>query len=266
MGRSLDTVSFTVTQPNTGLAMAAVAGDSGNVRNARLGSIVQIAALWTYAQAVGFTQCVFPSGNDQTRNIRYRNTASNPVNALPMGWGTPVEPQELLSLFEAGSNTAGDVELAHALMYYDDLPGSDSQLITLDELNQRLVRLVTVEDTITPTAASAYSGARALNAASQLLRANTQYAVLGANIGVVCGALTIRGVDTGNLRCGVPGQALANDNGTNWFVRLAEEFGLPMIPTLNYANAPGIFTEIVQNENTTAVPFSWMLAELAPGS
>ncbi len=263
MGKALDLVSFTATAPTAGTAMTVVPSDSANVKNAVLGARSQIVAAWSYGQAVGFTQIVFPSGNDQTRNIRYRNVAGQPVNMLPLGWGTPVQPQELVSLTQAGSAVAGDVELAHLMLRYDDLPGIDSRLISLDELDARLIRVVTVEDTITPTAASAYSGARAINAASALLQANTDYAVLGVSVGVVCGAISLRGPDTGNLRCGVPGQALANDAGVNWFVRLAQEFQMPMIPVFNYANAPATFTEIVQNENLTAVPFSWTLAQLS---
>lgn len=262
MPRAIDMVSFTATQPNTGLAMTAVAGDSGQVRNAAPGTVARIVAAWSKAQAVGFTQIVFPSGNDQTRNIRFRNTANAPVNSLPLGWGQPVQPQETMVLTQAGSNTAGDVELAHLLLEYEDLPGIQGRFIGPDELASQIVRLVTVEDTITPTVASTYSGPRALNAASALLQANTNYAVLGVNVGVVCGAITIRGADIGNLRTGVPGQALANDLGINWFVRLSEWFGRPFIPVFNYANAGNIFTEVVQDENLVAVPFSWMLAEL----
>jgi hypothetical protein len=260
---ALDTVSWTVTQPNTGLAMTPVTGDSANVRNVMQGTVAMIAAAWTKAQAVGFTGILFPSGNDQTRNIRYRNAVNQAVNMMGRGVGTPVQPQETMTLFQAGSNTAGDVELAHQLMYYDSLPGGQARVIKVDELWSRVVRMVTVEDTITPTVASTYSGARALNAASDLLRANTDYAIVGASIGIACGALCVRGVDTANLRCSVPGQVVANDRGVNWFADLAEQYDLPMIPVINSANKAGIFTEVVQDENLTAVPFAWHLYELA---
>lgn len=264
--RALDLVSFTVTVPGAaGSAMAPVVGDSANVRNSALGTSAKIVSMWTKAQAVGFTQVTFPSGNDQTRNWRYRNTVNAPINMIPLGFGTPVQPQETLALTQAGSAVAGDVELAHMLIAYDDLPGVQSQLIDSAELGNRFVRLVTVEDTITATVASTYSGARSLVAASNLLRANTPYAVLGASIGITGGALTLRGVDTGNLRVGLPCQALANDLGVNFFRNLADWFGAPMIPTFNSANGAGIFTELVQDENLVAVPFAWHLAELALG-
>ena len=263
--RALDLVSFAVTAPGAvGVAMAPVTGDSANVRNAALGSVARIVAIWSKAQAVGFTQVTFPSGNDQTRNIRYRNVANTPINMFERGGYTLVQPQETLALTQAGSAVAGDVELAHMLIQYDDLPGVASRLIDVAELEGRFVRKVTVEDTITATAGAAYSGARALNAASDLLRANTDYAVIGASIGITGGALTLRGVDTGNLRVGVPCQALANPIGVNWFKELAEWFGSPMIPQFNSANKSGIFTELVTDENLVAVPFAWHLAELAP--
>lgn len=263
---ALDTVSFTVTAPGAaGVAMAPVVGDSANVRNSAMGTMARIVAMWTKAQAVGFTQVTFPSGNDQTRNIRYRNVANTPINMFERGGFTPVQPQETLALTQAGSAVAGDVELAHMLIAYDDLPGVASRLIDVGTLEQRFVRKVTVEDTVTATVASTYSGARALNAASDLLRANTDYAVIGASIGIAGGVLTLRGVDTGNLRVGVPCQALANDLGVNWFRTLSEWFAAPMIPVINSANKAGIFTELVQDENLVAVPFAWHLAELSAG-
>jgi hypothetical protein len=128
-------------------------------------------------------------------------------------------------------------------------------------VRRRGVASLTVEDTVTATAASAYSGARALNQASDLLKADTDYAVMGAVVGIVGGALTLRGVDTGNLRAAVP--CLLDGNVTNnWFGMLSEANDMPLIPVINSANRAGIFTELVQDENLVAVPFSWNLVEL----
>lgn len=263
LGAALDVVSFSVTAPGaTGTAMAAAGGDSASARNCPEGNLIRLSAMWSKAQAVGFTSLTYPSGNDTTRGVRYRNVANQPGNMLARGVGTVFQPQEPLTLVQAGSAVAGDVELAHLLVYYENLPGVNAMLIDAAELASRLVRLVTVEDTVTPTVASTYSGARAINAASALLRANTQYAILGAKLGAVCGALTVRGPDVGNLRCAVPGLTTPDVETVNWFAQLSEWYGVPMIPTFNNANAPGTFVEVMQDENLTAVPFSLLLAEL----
>jgi len=85
-----------------------------------------------------------------------------------------------------------------------------------------------------------------------------------ATLGAVCGALTVRGVDTGNLRVGIPGLSGDANWTVNWFALLADWFGVPCIPVFNSANKAGIFSENMQDENLTAVPFSLNLVQLAP--
>lgn len=263
---NLDTISFTATAPGAGpTAMTAVTGDPTAIRNSREGSKILMLAAWCKAQAVGFSQILFPDGHDLVRNIRFRNLANQCDNKLPLGVLQPMRPQDPLTLSQSGSAVAGDVELVHMLYWYEDLPGINGRLLTLSEVISRGVDQLTVEDTTTATAASTYSGSRALNAASDLLRANTDYAVLGAVLGAVCGALTIRGVDSGNLRASIPGLSGDANWTANWFSFLSDWYNVPCIPVFNSANKAGVFIENVQDENLTAVPFSLNLVQLAPG-
>jgi hypothetical protein len=260
---ALDVQSFAIDAPGAGgKVLAAVTGDPNSIRNCPEGNRVQIIAAFSKAQGAGFTQITFPSGNDTTRNIRYANVANQPGNMLCRGIGQTVQPQEPLSLFEVGSAVVGDIELASVMVFYDSLPGVDSQLISPGDLSSRLVRLVTIQNSITATAASVYSAAQAINAGSDLLRANTQYALLGYKLGAACQCLTLRGPDTGNLRVAMPGLIAPDVETINWFVELSEWFSLPLIPTFNSANKTGTFIECLTDENLTAVPFSLLLAEL----
>ena len=144
-----------------------------------------------------------------------------------------------------------------------EAPGVSGRLIAPDELDARMVKAVTVQDTSTPTVAGNWGGARALNQASGLLQANTDYALVGILCGVSCAAISIRGPDTGNLRAGVPGAALNPLNNEDWFVQLSIETGRPCIPVFNYANAGATFIEVLQNQALAAVPFSLSLIELS---
>lgn len=262
---NLDLISFQVVAPGASITAATVlAGDPASVRNGRADSRVRLVAAWSKSQLAGRTQVTFPSGNDQTRNISWRNIANQPDNKLPVGMPQFMQPQDPLSVGQIGSATGGDVETVHLMFHYEDLPGVAGRLLMPDEVSARGVRQVTIEDTITATAAGAYSGARAWNANTSLLRANTDYAVLGAVVGATCGALTIRGTDSGNLRCPIPGLSGDAKVTINWFRDIADYWGLPSIPVFNYANAASIFTEIVQDENLVVVPFSLALVELAP--
>lgn len=263
MKMTLDTVSWAAVAPGSaGIAATVVAGDSAQVRST--GSIIggQLIGLWTNAQASGFTQVLFPYGHDMSRNIRYRNTNNSPINIIP-GWATqPMKSQDLITVTQAGSAVALDQETIHALLAYPELEGGADKYIGLEEFESRCEELVTIEDTITATVGSVYSGPRAINAVTTTLKANRNYAVLGAIIAANCGAITIRGQDTANLRASIPGNAGSQAETRDWFCRLAEKTGMPTIPVINAANQANTFIEVITNENLTAVPISLMLALL----
>jgi hypothetical protein len=264
MGKALDTTGFAVTAPGAaGTAMVAFATDPAAVRNSPDGSLIRLVGEWCKAQATGFTQVVYPSGNDTTRNLRFENVANQPGNMFPRGFCAFQKAQDALALTQAGSAVAGDVELAHLLMYYDDLPGIDQKLIDVAECTARQVRPVTIQGTLTATAAAAWSGATAVSAFTQFLRGNTQYAWLGYKLSAACGAIAMSGPSTGNLRVGGPGLTSPDVETVNWFPQLSEWHGLPMIPTFNTADAAGTFFQISQDENLTAVVLSLFLMELA---
>lgn len=264
LGAAIDTVTFSVTAAAAGgAAMAVVSGDSANVRNSTFAQKPVVAQHWVKSQTSGFYQFTHASGHDLVRDIRGRHVAAAVLPLFAPGYTEPTEPQETIAATLGAGAVAGDVELLVLQMYYPDLPGVRAQLIDLGQLDARMVDYVTVEDSTTATAASVYSGSRALNAASDLLKANTDYAILGAHIGGVCGALTIRGVDTGNLRVAIPGMPGRPDLTANWFAWLTQETGIAMIPVVNSANKAGVFIENITDENLVAVPFALVMAELS---
>jgi hypothetical protein len=261
----LDIITFTATAPGAGGAAAApVTGDSATVQSGPEETSGYLVGLWTKAQAAGFTQVLFPFGHDMSRNIRYPNIANSPTSVLERGSWQPMKSQDLIQVTQAGSAVAGDVELVCAQIAYPNVGGGSDKFIDSAELDQRIEEMVTINDTVTATAASAYSGARTLNQVTTALKANRDYAVLGALIGITCAALTVRGQDTANRRCAIPGQATVANETKDYFVRLARDQGMPLIPVLNAANQGGTFIEVMQDENLTAVPFALILALLEP--
>lgn len=265
MSAAVDTVGYNAVQPNTGLAATAIVGDSLTTKFAGPGAGPMIAAWWCKNQVAGFHQLTWPSGHDVTRGIRSRVPLGSVLPRYPRSWSPSLEPQELVSAFIAGSNVAGDQEIGVLQFYYPDLPGVSPRLIDEATLNSRGIRALTIEDTTGALTSVLWTGARALNAASDLLRANTDYAVVGYNLGVICAAIAIRGPDTGNLRIGVPGDTANGLVSERYFVDMTREMGVPYIPVFNSANKASTFTDCLQDENVTVVPFSWSLVELAPG-
>jgi hypothetical protein len=260
-----EVVSSSVTAPgSSGSPMVAISGDQLTVKNAEQTSRVELLTAWSKVQGAGWFQIVFPSGNDTTRNIRTRTTVGIATPRLPLSGRQALRPQELMSWSLAGSSTAGDVELLHALLWYHDLPGLNMRLIDWDELQRRAARTVSVEDTVTPTSAASYSGARSLTAGSDLLRANTDYALVGGVVGTLAGALCLRGPDFANGRVAIPCEPTRPDLTCNFFEFLSYELSRPMIPVFNSANKSAMISEIVQDENLASVPFAWNLVELSP--
>ncbi len=260
----IEVLSFSATAPgSSGAAAAALSGDSLTIKNGKDGSRISLLGLWSKNQTAGFVQVASPLMHDSTRGIRVRANAAIVRNVLTTKFPQQMYAQDSLSAQIAGSAVAGDVELASMLLYYEDLPGVNARLIGADELATRLKSITTVDASITTTAGPGYSGSEALNAESDLLHANQDYAILGAVVGVRCLAVTLKGPDTSNLRIAVPGEPNNPNRTGSFFVNLAERYNMPLIPVINSANRASTFLEAAQDENAAAVTVSWILAELA---
>lgn len=243
----LEVVSAGAIQPNTGAAGVVFTGDSLTVKNARSGGIA-ILALWSTNQVAGFNQVTFPSGHDTTRGYRSGSPIGLNPCQLPLGASIPVTPQELLSITIAGSNVAADLEQMSMLIRYKDLPGIDARLITADQAESRTEKMTTIEASITSVAGPGYSGEEAINADSDLLLANRDYAVLGMSSRTLAHALTLRGPDLGNVRVAVPG-LLRNEITSQWFSLLSRAHKEPLVPVINSGNKNSTLIGVAVDEN-----------------
>lgn len=255
----LHLIGASATQPNTGAAAAAVTGDSLVVANGK--GDIKIIAAWADNQTAGWFQIAAPTGHDTSRGFRAVTSAGDPRNVLTPGLGLPVSAQETLAVQIAGSNTAGDVETVAMLLAYDNLPGIDAKMIKWAELVRRMEKITTIQATLTHAAAG-HSGSELITAESDLLKANRQYAVLGANCSVETCALTLIGPDTGNVRIGVPGNKLAANHGVEFFPHLARAFDAAYIPVINSGNKGSTYLGTLGDENAASVVASWHLALL----
>jgi hypothetical protein len=138
--------------------------------------------------------------------------------------------QDVLTVDLSGSGTAGDIETAALLFYYEDLGGIQQNLISLDELYKRGVGEMGQEIQITAGTAGGWSGSRAINADFDNFKANTWYALVGYQVDVEVAAVAFKGADTGNLRVGGPGDELGPHITNEWFIRLSRFYQKPLIP------------------------------------
>jgi hypothetical protein len=252
-------ITAQATQPNTGLAGTANTGDSLTIKNGR-GKIHTIAG-WSSRQVAGFSQIVVPSGHDTTRNYRAGVAAALGQLVMPLDLQMPLEAQETIASTIAGSNTAGDIELDSFLVYYADFPGINMRSITAQQLEQRTRKYTTVETSITAVVTGQYAEA-AITADSDLLKANSDYAVIGMSSRTGAHSLTLKAPDFGNVRVGCPGM-LRPEVTSQWFVLLSRVHGLPLVPVFNTGNKAQTSVGFVMNETAAATAVTLYLALLS---
>lgn len=265
-GPAMEILSGYVTQPNTALtAWTMASGDSLQIRNSPDASKeISLLTMWADNQVAGYMGVRSPRFHDNTKGYRARATVSDVVPLFPLGVKQRLYGQDVLIVEHSGSNTAGDLESGSLLMYYEDLPGSSARFITPDELRKRWVHCRPVENTLALGTAGGYSGAEAINAEEDPLIANTDYALVGYLVDTECCTVTWKGIDTGNLRVGGPGNETLRHVTANWFIRLSDAFGKPLIPVFNSANKAGITLEGVQDENGADPLVNSILVQLSP--
>ncbi len=242
------------------------AGNSLTVRNAPLDSAVTLLSVWALNQVVGTLRVRSPKLHDNVQGIRLDVTAGDAKPLLPWGVGQKLSPQDVLIAEITGSAVAGDIEQAAMLIYYSNLPGADARLASIEDVMRRGVNIVPVENTITNGVAGGWSAEEAINAEFDLLKANTDYALVGYLIDAECAAVRWRGADTANLGVGGPGDELNRGQTSDWFIRLSRAFNLPLIPVFNSANKGGILVDIADDENATAHTITSLFVEIGPSA
>lgn len=265
MGLAMELISGRATAPGSTLtALTMAAGNSLTVRNTALTTDIRMIDMWAFNNAAGIFRIRSPKLHDNVQGIRYRIAASDPISLFPHGSYQRLTPQDTLIAEISGSATGGQIEQGQALIWYSDLPGSNSRLANWSDILPRIVNELTVEVAITSGAGGGYTGQVAINSTFDLLQANTDYAILGGVVDVLCGAIRVTGPDFANFGIGFPGY-LNNRNFTaRYFKELNLLLGVPTIPVFNSANKNGTLVDVVQNQAAAAVNTNLVLVQLAP--
>jgi len=265
MGAALELLTGFATAPGTTFTSLTMAsGNSATIRNAPIGSRVHLLQAWVDAQGAGVFRIRSPRLHDNVQGIRLATTVGYPVPLLPWGYPQRLVPQDTLVLEITGSAVAGDIETACLLVWYEDLPGVSSRFIDTATLRSRMSNMIAVENTLALGVAGGYSGEEPINAEFDLLKANTDYALLGYLVNAECAAVRWRGADVGNVGIGGPGEPDIRELTKDWFVKLTEAYGIPLIPVFNSANRFGILVDGAQDENGVDVTVTSIFAELGP--
>jgi hypothetical protein len=267
MGAALELLTGFVTAPGaTQTALTMASGNSLAIRNCDMAKRVLLLETWTDSQAAGIWRIRSPKMHDNVQGIRYRTTISDTAYLMPFGVGQRLYPQDVLTAELSGSAVAGDIETASMLVWYEDLPGANARFIGFDELMRRGVNVLTVETSHTFGVAGGYSGQVAFNSSFDLLKANTDYALLGYVTNLEAASFRWIGADVANLGIGGPGNETLRHVTNEWFLRLSQRWSMPLIPVFNAANKAGILVDGAQDENAGTAVLNSVLVELAPAT
>lgn len=264
MNGCLEVLSGFVTAPSSTLtALTMGSGDRLQIRPFNAPRRAFLLTFWSDHQTAGSVRIKSPNMHDFVNGIRAYSVASEVSPLLLSPAPQELYSQDTLTVETDGSATAGDIESVSLLVYYEEVNGLNAKLITPYELKQRTKSVLTVQNTLATGTAGGYSGEESIVAETDVLKPNTNYAIIGANVSAECCTIGYRSSDFGNLRVGIPGNETKPELTNNWFVWLSNHFNLPLIPVFNSASKNSVLLDAVQDENGTDVLVSTNLVELS---
>ena len=270
-GPAIEVITGYVTAPGaTYTAWTMATGNSNQIRSADSASKAILLSAWGWNQTAGVLRIRSPRLHDAQSAIRLRNPANLCAPRFATyGFEAPQQlliPQDVLTIEQTGSSTGGQIETGSLLIYYPALPGVAGRFIDGPTLQKQGINILGQEVAITTGTAGGYSGQVAINSTVDTLKANTDYALMGIETDVRVCTIRVQGVDSGNLGVGVPGEYTIPDVQANWFVRLSDSFGYPMIPVFNSANKTAILVDAVAQQSAVSVVATLIMIELPAGA
>lgn len=262
MGIALQVVSGFATNPGAApTALTPAVGDSFAVDVFDPSSRARFLAAWVENATGGVLRFRSPRLHDPAQGLRIRVPANDQVQAIGGPEYQPLYPGDQLIVESSGGGA--EVDVVSYLVYYDNLPGISAPLQTWAQIQDRIVNVAGVEINLTSGAtAGQYGGARTLNQDFQNLRAGESYALLGYTCASAFATLRITGPDTGKLGVGGPGSPNTWDT-SDWFVKLSDKTGLPLIPVIQANNAGGTVVDMIDTATAINRPVTLLLAELS---
>lgn len=250
-------------------ALAAATGESTSLRWLGSATSCEQISVWGADSA---TKCQFsirsPLLHDNVRGIRYGYMA-NPTLSANSGkpqffsspyWTQPYEPTDTL-IIEA-NGTAADRCILSQCLKYDSPDIQGARLLTYQQVESRLRNIVGILVAPTGAATGDYGTSVALNSSDDRLKANTDYALLGATSDLMFTTCGIFGPDTANFTIPFPG-SWQEDIQAGWFYELARNLMQPLIPVINANNKGVTFVKIADVGGAITPNIVLQLAELS---
>lgn len=267
MGLAMDMVGFSRTAGGGGVDTAFTAsvvapGDTFTVRNFNPQSFAfMVNLLLQYVTAGAQVRVRSPLLHDNVQGLRFR-PGETPIRfSFPKEQGQILRPQDTL-IVEQMSNLASEVNTGCLTHFYQDLPGANARLHMWGDVAGLIKNLKPVLVAAPENAAAGSWQDTVITTSEDLLKANTDYAVLGYMVDRAEAAIAIKGPDTSNLRVGGPGDVRTVEV-ARYFVDMSQMHMLPMIPVINSANKGATFVSVLSQTTGNTPNVQLMLAELS---
>lgn len=257
---AIDTVLGQVTNQVALTNITVAAGDSLAVRAFSPPARAYLEDITVKGGQVTTTRVLSPYLHDTTRGITMITSQAPNLYGLPKAVAQELNSQDALIVQTLSGGANSTVVALHT--YYSDLGASSARLSDWGTVKGLIGDIKPVEIDVTASATIGQWNDLAFTTTENLLRANTDYAVLGYTVDVACCVVAFKGQDTGNLRISGPGTVL-QDVSVNYFVDLDMNADSPHIPIINAANAANTTVSVADNAASTAVKVQLILAELS---
>lgn len=260
MGSIIEVITGRATNPAALTALTVNTGDTFTVRSYGEGVTPILENLWTQQATAGFVRLRTPRIHDAVQGIRMVANAARPSSLLPYGTEQRLQSTDALT-FEIQGGGA-EVDAAAALMYYANVSSGQGRFATWEQVKPLIANILSVQvDVAGPTTSGDWSAGTNITNFSDLLKADTWYAVLGYTLDTASLAVAIRGADTGNYRVGGPG-ILEADETRDWFVKLSKAHGTPHIPIINSQNKGATQAFVARVGAGGTINVSFVMAQL----
>lgn len=258
---AIDTVAAKVVNPGASFsAVTFASGDSGTVRNFAATDTAYLERITRAGATAGGVRVISPLLHDNVRGITFYANDNPTAFLMPKARGQRLRPQDTLAVSATGGTA--ETDLVFLSVYYSNLPGATARLYNWSDVMPLIANIKPVEIDVTNSATIGTWQDTLITNTENLLKANTDYAVLGYTTDTLQSMVGIKGLETGNLRIAGPGNT-RTDVTAFYFVDWSDREQTPHIPVINAANANGIFVSTIDTVASSTPKISLTLAELS---
>lgn len=241
-------------------AVTLVSGGTGTIAiDAFTSGNAYLEEIWAAGATTDFVRYRSPRMHDNNQGLRLFVGTTQRTNLIPWGMDAQVYSSDVPTL-EIDATGAG-TGLAVVTYGYDDLDTGAPKLATWSEVQSRIIDVMANSFTVTAGAIGAWGAGVALNNATDNMKADYTYALLGYSCSAAVGAFAINGADTGNFDIAFPGDPDTRET-RDYFILLDQRSGRPSIPTIQANNRGGTVVKSTDTAAATVSTVSLIMARL----